>query len=294
MSNRTSDDQLHRFVFDQCDIRGEIVSLRQSYDLATQHQNLPEPAQQLLGEFLVAVSLLAEALKFSGTLTLQARGAGLIPLIMAESNDAGNIRGIVKLGEQTRAEDLTGLNLKQMIGNGVLTLTVDPTKGKRYQGIVALEGDHLCQCLNDYFTQSEQLPTQFWLAASATAASGLMLQAMPPGTDSESDPEQWSTAQHLANTVTSDELLQLEHADLLVRLFHEFEVRLFEPQAVQFGCQCSRERSANALTSLGRDDAFALLAERDVITMNCEFCGSEFQFGHTDLDSLFSADNPLH
>lgn len=294
MNDLSSSDQLHRFVFDNCDIRGEIVSLDKSFAQASDHQKLPPEAQALLGEFLVAVSLLAEALKFSGTLTLQARGAGLLPLIMAESNDDGAIRGIVKLGEHTKAQDLHRLNLKQMIGNGVLTLTIDPTKGKRYQGIVALEGDTLADCLNDYFTQSEQLPTQFWLTATTTAAGGLMLQALPPTEGRESDLQQWSTAQQLANTVTDEELLGLDHASLLIRLFNEFEVRLFNPQNLHFACHCSYDRSVNALTALGRDDAYALLAERDVILMNCEFCGSEYHLGQADLDALFKPDKPLH
>lgn len=294
MNDHSSSDQLHRFVFDNCDIRGEIVSLNKSFSEASNHQQLPPEAQALLGEFLVAVSLLAEALKFSGTLTLQARGAGLLPLIMAESNDDGDIRGIAKLGEHTRPEELHGLNLKQMIGNGVLTLTIDPTKGKRYQGIVALEGDTLAMCLNDYFTQSEQLPTQFWLEATTTAAGGLMLQALPPAEGRETDPQQWSTAQQLAATITQEELFELDHATVLFRLFNEFEVRLFEPQGVDFACHCSYERSGNALTALGRDDAYALLAERDVILMNCEFCGSEYRFGQADLDALFTPNTPLH
>lgn len=294
MSTLPSSDQLHRFVFDHCDIRGEIVSLDESFAQASRHQQLPAEAQALLGEFLVAVSLLAEALKFSGTLTLQARGGGLLPLIMAEANDEGAIRGIVKLAERIQPQDLRGLNLREMIGNGVLTLTVDPTQGKRYQGIVALEGDTLADCLNDYFTQSEQLPTQFWLAATTTAAAGIMLQALPPAEGRESDPQQWSTAQQLAATVTDEELFELDHAALLIRLFNEFEVRLFEPQTVHFACHCSYERSANALTALGSDDAYALLAERDVITINCEFCGNEYHLGQADLDALFTPGKPMH
>lgn len=294
MNDFTSTDQLHRFVFDNCDIRGEVVSLERSFIEATEHQHLPPEVQTLLGEFLVAVSLLAEALKFSGTLTLQARGAGYLPLIMAESNDEGGIRGIAKLSEDADPDKLRGLNIQQLIGAGVLSLTLDPTRGKRYQGIVALEGDSLASCLNAYFTQSEQLPTQFWLAASTSTAAGLMLQALPPAAGTTSDPEQWSTAAQLADTVTAQELFELDHASLLLRLFNEFEVRLFEAQEVRFVCQCSYQRSANALTSLGKDDAYALLAERDVIHMNCEFCGSDYRFGEKDLDSIFAQDKPLH
>ena len=113
-----------------------------------------------------------------------------------------------------------------------------------------------------------------------------MLQAMPP---SERAPrlDAWETAEHLAETVTAEELFDLGHATVLVRLFNEFEVRLFPPHELSFECQCSRERSLRALTALGRSDAYALLSERDIIDINCEFCGAEYRFGQQDLDDLF-------
>ncbi len=281
-------DQIHRFVFDDCDIRGEIVTLDATLQDATAHQHLPDDARALLGEFLTAVSLMIEVLKFSGTLTLQARGAGPVPLIMAEATDARTLRGIVKFAEGAKP-NLSGLTLSQLIGNGVLTLTLDPTQGQRYQGIVALEGDTLAQCLTAYFARSEQLPTRLWLYCDGQRAGGLLLQALPPSAERTPRPDAWETAEHLAETITDTELFELDHATVLVRLFNEFEVRLFPPQELGFKCQCSRERSLQALTALGSNDAYALLSERDVIDINCEFCGGHYCFGQQDLDALFSS-----
>lgn len=287
-------DQIHRFVFDDGDIRGEIVTLEATLQDATAHQQLPPEARALLGEFFAAVSLMIEVLKFSGTLTLQARGAGAVPLIMAEATDARTLRGIVKFAED-QAPDLHGLSFPQMIGNGVLTLTLDPTQGQRYQGIVALEGETLAQCLTAYFARSEQLPTRLWLHSDGERSGGLLLQALPPSGNRNVRPDAWETAEQLADTVTAEELYELDHATLLVRLFNEFEVRLFPPYELAFKCQCSRERSLQALTALGRSDAYALLNERDIIDINCEFCGAEYRFGQPDLDELFlSGDQRLH
>jgi molecular chaperone Hsp33 len=283
-------DQIHRFVFDHCDIRGEIVSLNQTLLDATAHQNLPESARALLGEFLAAVSLMVEVLKFSGTLTLQARGSGPVPLIMAEASDRRTLRGIVKFAEGGPG-DLTGLTLPQLIGQGVLSLTLDPTQGKRYQGIVALDGATLAECLNHYFTLSEQLPTRLWIHSDPTRASGLLLQALPPTGDRETAARHWETAEHLAETLTRGELLELDHATLLTRLFNEFDVRLFPPHSLAFQCPCSRERSLRSLTALGRDDAYALLSERDLIEIHCEFCGADYRFGQADLEELFPTDD---
>lgn len=289
----TSDDQLHRFIFEQFDLRGEILTLTDAFGNATAHQNLPPPARRLLGEFLAAVSLLSESLKFSGTLTLQARGAGATPLIMAEANADRSIRGIIKVSEGIAAEHLEELDWRGMIGNGVLSITLDPEKGQRYQGVVAVEGETLAEALSNYFAQSEQLPTRFWLYSDGQSAGGLMLQALPEqSADEASNREAWKTIETLTETLTAEELYQLPHEQTLTRLFHEFEVRLFAPQQVRFACRCSKARSAQALTSLGFDDAMALVAERDVIEMGCEFCGTQYSFDQQDLRQIFGPESP--
>ena len=129
-----------------------------------------------------------------------------------------------------------------------------------------------------------------WIYADAQRAGGLLLQALPPANNQASPAEAWETAEHLASTVTGEELLELDHASLLGRLFNEFDVRLFPPHTLAFKCQCSRERSLRALAALGRSDAYALLSERDLIETHCEFCGAEYRFGQQDLDDLFPPD----
>lgn len=295
MSASQSNDQIHRFIFDDCDIRGEIVSLRQSFADATEHQVLPLPAKILLGEFLAASCLLIEVLKFSGTLTLQARGAGAIPLIMAEANGDRSLRGIVKISSEVDVAALEHGTFEELIGAGVLTLTLDPDQGKRYQGIVALQGQNLAECLSNYFAQSEQLPTRLWLFADAHHASGLLLQALPAQHGDTHHADAWHTAETLSNTLTREEIHNLDHATVLSRLYHEFQVRLFEPQNLKFACHCSKERSANALTSLGKADAEALLEEQEVITMDCDFCGVTYHFDKNDITELFGPNQPhLH
>lgn len=293
---QNSDDQIHRFIFDKCNLRGEIITLSNTFIEATAHQQtLPPVAKVLLGEFLAATSLLAEIFKFEGTLTLQVRGSGAIPLLMAEATHERNLRGIVRVSENTAIEELASATFAQLLGEGILTLTVDPIKGKRYQGIVPLQGENIGECLTHYFNQSEQLPTKLWLCSDTNRAAGLLLQALPAQGDTDDPLEHWNTAEQLAATLTDDELLNLDHATLLMRLFNEFEVRLFEPDSVHFACSCSRERSSNALTALGSEDAHALLAEQGTIDMDCQFCGAHYRFGSPDLEALFGPQSgPLH
>lgn len=284
-------DATHRFVFENTDIRGNLATLSGSYRAIVSNQSLPVSLQPLLGEFVAAVALLSETLKYDGILTLQVRGNGPVPLIVADCTNDGDLRGIIELGEHQPLPDYSGLTLPELIGDGVLSLTVDPEHGQRYQGLVPLEGDTLADCLALYFAQSEQLPTKLWLFADQNHCGGLMLQGLPAQqvTDLDQRKEQWQTAVQLANTVTPDELFSLPANDLLYRLFNELGCRLFAAREFRFHCSCNRARGENAISSLGKEEAFALLAEQNgKIAVDCHFCGQHYAFKEEDLQRLFS------
>src|SRR6478735_9241845 len=123
-----SNDLLNRFIFDDCDIRGELVTLGESYREILSHNQYPPAIQQLLGEFLAAIGLLSSTLKFDGMIILQARGDGPISTIMAECNHHKNIRGIVRINTNTELTDEVAQsgNLQQLLGNGVLVISIEP------------------------------------------------------------------------------------------------------------------------------------------------------------------------
>lgn len=289
-----SNDLLHRFIFDDCDIRGEIVTLGASYQEILAHNDYPKVVQALLGEFVAAVALLSSTLKFDGVVTLQARGEGALSLVMAECSHHNEIRAIVRPAPDGEI-DAEAATLPDLLGGGVLAITLDPAKGERYQGVVPLEADDLAGCLEHYFRQSEQLETRFWLAADQDAASGLMLQALPQqlAASAEDNADQWRTAQALADTVSSDELRRVDHNQLLYRLFHEQSLRLFSPSAIRFACSCSRERSAEALKSLGQSDVEQLLIEKGEIEIDCQFCNQLYRYSAADIRALFGQET-LH
>lgn len=285
----SNNDSTQRFIFDKCDIRGEVVTLSDSYQTMLSHNHYPAPIQQLLGEFAAAVTLLSSTLKFDGVITLQARGEGPISLIMTECTHHNNLRGIVRLNPKKSLPD-GNLQLSNLLINSALIITIVPKKGKRYQGIVPLDGHNLAQCLEHYFKQSEQLETRVWLEAHQTRAAGFLLQALPLqiAEDIEENKAQWQTAIALASTITRKELLGIEHETLLYRLFHEQSVRLFEPNTIQFSCSCSYDRSATALKSLGKEEVVKLLKQKKIIDIDCQFCNQIYSFDADRVNSLFS------
>lgn len=297
----SSNDLIHRFIFDDCDIRGEIVSLGESYRTILGHHGYPSAVERLLGEFLAAVSLLSSTLKFDGIISLQARGNGPITTIMAECTHHNNLRGIVQLKDEQINDNAFPQQgrLPELLGTSTLFITIEPKRtenfqGKleRYQGIVPMEKDSLAECLEDYFAQSEQLSTRLWLAADSNTAAGLLLQALPQQlkTNAEENHTHWESITTLAATITDNELLTLNNTDLLYRLFHEEALRLFEPRSLSFACSCSRERSAGALLSLGRDEVEELLIEKGSVDIDCQFCNQHYHFTATEVRELLGGD----
>ncbi|HEY8331881.1 MAG TPA: Hsp33 family molecular chaperone HslO [Pseudomonas sp.] len=281
-------DFSQRFLFEDTDVRGELVELDQSYAEVLAKHAYPEPVAQLLGEMLAAVTLLSDILKYDGLLVLQARSAGPVPLLMVECSSEREIRGIARYDAEALG---TASSLRELMPEGVLAMTVDPKVGQRYQGIVSLDSETLSDCLSDYFALSQQLPSRFWLNADGRRARGLLLQQLPADrlTDGEERAASWEHLVTLADTLTAEELLGLDNETLLYRLYHQEVVRVFDAEPLRFGCSCSRERSANALVSLGEADALQLVEEQGgAVHIDCQFCNQRYPFDAADIAQLFA------
>ena len=283
-------DHLQRFLFDGTDVRGEIVSLEQTWRQVQDRHHYPDVIAMRLGELLSAAALLTATLKLDGILSIEVRGAGPVTLLMAESTPGNGdveqqLRGIARWDED--AELTQEMTLSELLGNGQIVITLDPRNGNRYQGIVALEHDTLAGCLEHYFMQSEQLPTRLWLAADGERSAGLLLQQLPQS-DSQ-DADAWPRISMLADTVTSEELLTLEAEPLLFRLFHEEQTRVFTPAPVAFGCTCSRERFAQALARIAPEELRSIVAEQGHIDTHCHFCNTHYAFSAADVETLIES-----
>ena len=278
-------DILQRFLFDGTDIRGEIITLESSYQTIASRQDYPTCVAELFGEFIAAASLLSATLKFPGIISIQARGDGPLSTVMAECTAGTKLRGIVR-GDLQAAENLS--SLQDLMGAGTLAITIEPEGGERYQGIVPMESGSLSQCLEFYFQQSEQLPTKISLSANAELATGILVQQMPSVSDSVKKISDWETVSVLLDTITPEEQLGLSHNDQLYLLFHEEEVRLFEPQHLQFFCSCSRHRTESALTNLGITEMREIIAEQGLVLITCQFCDEEYRFDESHIEAIFN------
>lgn len=277
-------DFVQRFHFSDSPVRGELVQLADSVEAVLERHRYPARVADLLAEALAASVLLANTLKFEGSLILQARGDGPLQTLMVECNHRHELRGIAQLGESW-SEAAASLPLGELFGQGQLSITIDPEQGQRYQGIVPLDRGSLAACLEHYFEQSEQLPTRLWLAADGDTAAGLLLQVLP-GHDQGADADLWPRLCQLTETVKKDELLGLPVSELLYRLYHEESVELHEAEAVCFQCSCSRERTEQVLLSLGEAELRGIIAEQGAIEINCQFCNQDYRFDPIDVEQI--------
>jgi molecular chaperone Hsp33 len=273
-------DQLIRFIFENAAVRGEIVHLEESYQTALKRHPYPPTVQGYLGEALCAASLLGALLKGTGSLIIQTKSDGPVSLLLAQANAKHEIRGLVKW------EGEISPHFSEALGKGHLAITLmKEAGGMAYQGVVDLAGKNLAQVIENYFDQSEQLPSYLFLCSNKTAAAGLFLQLMPEAT--AEGRAYWEHIGHLAKTIKSEELLNLEAEEVLRRLFDQETVSIVETTPMRFVCKCSREAMAKAIFTLGLDEAKRVLEAHQKISVTCEFCHAYMDFDRLEVEKIF-------
>jgi molecular chaperone Hsp33 len=279
-------DHLYRFLFEHANVRGEIVHLKDTYQNVLARRDYPPAIRDLVGCALAATALLSSSIKFRGSLSLQIQGKSEdgLSLLVVQATSQGGLRALARWSGEIAPQ----ASLGELCPDGHLAITIDPDEGDRYQGIVALEGDSLALTLDNYFQNSEQLPTRVWLVADAGQAAGMLIQRLP---GEAADDDAWDRAEALTSTITGTELLELNAATIIHRLYHEEDIRLFDPVPFHFQCTCSRERVSDVLRSLGQEEVRDILQEQGQVEVHCDFCNQGYHFDPVDAERIFLADS---
>jgi molecular chaperone Hsp33 len=293
-----ADDVLLPFQLEQTALRGRVVRLGATVDRVLTRHDYPEPVGHLLGELFVLAATLAGGLKFDGTFSIQTRSDGPISLMIADCTNDGAMRGYAKF-DQARLAAAPATDVPTLFGEGQLALTVDQNHaGTTYQGLVELNGATLTDCMQTYFRQSEQVKTGLRIAVDQITegatrhwrAGGIMVQRLPEQVlaDEAQAEEDWRRTMLLLGTATDAELVDphLPPEHLLLRLFHEEGVRVFQKLPLTFGCRCSRERVEALLRSFPADELDDMRQDDGDLVVTCEFCNEGFHFEEAELARL--------
>ena len=311
--------QIQKFLFDGLPVRGVIVRLTDAWqEVLKRRANNPEsgayptPVRTMLGEMVAGSVLLQSSIRFNGALVLQMQGDGPVKMAVAEVLPNLGLRATASMvGEM--APDAGLAELVNAHGKGRCAITLDPLDRQAgqqpYQGIVPLadvDGQPLpnvARALENYLCSSEQLETTLLLAANEHVATGLLLQRLPmegagnlAGTaaaDMANDEEShFQRLAVLAQSLTRQELLELDIDTILHRLFWNEQILRFAPDSSDpvphFHCNCSAERVANMLRSLGQEEVESILAEQGFVHVDCNFCGQPYRFDPVETMQIFT------
>lgn len=304
------DDTVLPFQLDASDIRGRVARLDNVLDGILKQHDYPVQVEALVAEMALLTALIGQTIKLRWKLSLQVQSKGPVRMIAtdyyapAAEGEPARIRAYASFD----SERLTGGAPFDLVGEGYFAVLLDQGKGNTpYQGITPIAGTSLRACAEAYFAQSEQLPTRFALSFGKSIeaggnerwrAGGVMLQHMPKASPhaqgggsgeggllttgdivGDDDRENWTRVNTLLDTVEDLELIgpSVPPSDLLVRLFHEETPRVFDAQAVQFGCTCSEERVRNSLSIYSAKDIEKMTTEEGLVTADCQFCGAHYR-----------------
>ena len=307
------DDTVLPFQLDMSDIRGRIARLDGVLDDVLRQHDYPPAIEALVAEMALLTAMIGQMVKLRWKLSLQVRGDGPARIIATDyygptdDGQPARMRAYASFDE-TRIDNTT--KPFELIGKGYFALLLDQGNDmKPYQGITPIAGGSLSVCAETYFAQSEQIPTRFALTYGKSQipgkdegwrAGGVMLQHMPKAsplmssdgatgedglmaaTDAlDSDgAENWNRANTLLDTVEEMEVVgpTVSPSQLLLRLFHEEEPRIYEAQDIRFGCSCSPERVRDSLSIYSAKDIAHMTTDDDKVTADCQFCGSHYEF----------------
>ncbi|MEX0276427.1 MAG: Hsp33 family molecular chaperone HslO [Ruegeria sp.] len=302
------DDTVLPFQLDVSDMRGRVARLDGVLDGILKQHDYPEKVEALVAEMALLTSLIGQTISLRWKLSLQVQSKGAVRMIATdyyaptEEGEPAKIRAYASF-DRDRLTDAAPFD---QVGEGYFAIMIDQGEGTHpYQGITPLAGGSLSACAEAYFAQSEQLPTRFSLSFGKSIepgvgehwrAGGVMLQHMPKASpfaasgegtgdiltatdlvDGE-EGENWDRVNILLDTVDDLELIgpSIAPTDLLVRLFHEEQPRVYDAQPVQFGCTCSEERVRQSLSIYSAQDIATMTTPEGTVTADCQFCGAHY------------------
>ena len=283
------------FQLGENQVRGSIVRLGTTVSNIIKRHNYPNLIDSLLADTLTITACIGSRMKHEGIFTIQAKGDGNVNTLFSDITNDGFLRGYVGFKPELLKDRI---DLVSLMGSGHIAFTLDQGDfSKRYQGIVPLEGENISKSAEHYFNNSEQLETIFStfncydldpnknLDYRLFPAGLIMLQKMPNKNvyfDKEDNEEVWSNSLNFLSTLKKNEFLSvdLSSEDILLRLFHEVGVTVYDKIEIKDQCRCSQEKVQSTLEKLSQNDLQNLSNKDGTILVVCEFCKVERKYSN--------------
>lgn len=273
-------------------IRAFAAVTTEMVETAREHHNTSPVATAALGRLLTAGAMMGSMMKGEkDVLTLQIKAGGPLQGITVTADSQGNVKGYVGNPDVCIQANSKGkLDVAGAVGPGFLTVIKDMGLKEPYSGQVMLQTCEIAEDLTYYFATSEQVPSAVGLGVlmnknnTVRQAGGFIVQLMPFA-EEEVISRLEQNVQKI-NSVTN--LLEEGHTpeSLLEKVLEGFDVQINEKMDTRFHCNCSKERVAKALISIGRKELNEMIQEGKPIEMNCHFCNTNYNFTVEELKEI--------
>lgn len=282
-------DYLVRATAADAQVRAFAVTARDTVETARAAHDTSPVMTAALGRLLCAGAMMGSMMKGEADiLTLQVQGDGPAGGLTVTADSKGRVKGYAVNPQVILPPNSQGkLDVGGAVGTGTLRVIKDLGLKKPYVGQTQLQTGEIAEDLTYYFAASEQVPSSVGLGVlmeknnTVKQAGGFIVQLMPFAEEKVIE----KLEANLSRIHSVTKLLEDGNSpeQILGILLEGMDMEILSDMPVEFYCNCSRERVAKALYSIGKKEMDEMIRDGEPIEVKCHFCNTAYQFSVEDL-----------